>query len=111
MYIQMYIYLNILNDNTGGKMQKMAQYNFRISKGLIDSIDNIVKHDSSFSNRSEYIRTRLREDVAKDRRKLIDEYPLKIKDMLIARGAKPGLMTRAEKIKIANEYLKRKGFE
>jgi Arc/MetJ-type ribon-helix-helix transcriptional regulator len=82
-----------------------------MEKGLVNEIDNIVSRDASFQNRSEYIRTRLREDVQKDKRRLFDETALEIREMILKRGAKPGLITEKEKKEIADEFLRKKNFK
>jgi len=41
--------------------------------------------------------------------KMLDQTAKEIAMIIIKRGAKPGLMTREEKIKIADEFLKEKG--
>lgn len=92
-------------------MQKMEQFNIRMEKKLIEDIDSIVESDRSFNSRSNYIRTRLREDIMEDKKRLMDEYAVKIGKMILKRGAKPGLMTRAEKEQITDEFLREKGFK
>jgi len=91
-------------------MQKMVQLPLRIEKSIIDSIDEIVRSSSDYRSRSDYIRKRLHKDVEKDRMmKMLDQTAKEIAMIIIKRGAKPGLMTREEKIKIADEFLKEKG--
>ena len=89
----------------------MEQFNIRMEKKLIKDIDEIVKSNPSFHTRSEYIRTRLREDISEDKKLLFDEIALEIKKMILKRGAKPGLLTKKEKKKIADEFLRQKGFK
>ncbi len=92
-------------------MQKMEQFNIRMEKRLIEDIDEIVESNPSFHTRSEYIRTRLREDISEDRKLLFDETALEIKKLILKRGAKPGLLTKKEKKQIALEFEKEMGFK
>ena len=91
-------------------MQKMVQLPLRIEKSIIDTIDEIVRQNPDYRSRSDYIRKKLYQDIEEERlRKLIRETGEELKKEAIRRGAKPGLPTRAERIKIANEFLKERG--
>ena len=92
-------------------MQKMEQFNIRMEKKLIEDIDRIVESDGSFNSRSNYIRTRLREDIMEDKKWMMDEYAVKIGKIILERGAKPGLITQEEKKQIADEFLREKGLK
>ena len=94
-------------------MQKMVHLPLRIEKSVIDSIDEIVRTNPDYRSRSDYIRKRLHKDVEKDKKmmKMLDKTAKEIKEIIIKRGAKPGLMTHEEKVKIADEFLKEKGLK
>ena len=89
-------------------MQKMIQLPIRVEKELVKQIDRIVKSNSLYRSRSDFIRTKLKEEVEEENKKLIDSLALEIKEELIKRGAKPGLMTKKQKKEIADEFLKKK---
>ncbi|MFH0986513.1 MAG: hypothetical protein V1911_00520, partial [Candidatus Micrarchaeota archaeon] len=91
-------------------MQKMVQLPLRIEQDLIDSIDHLVKVDPEYRSRSDYIRKNLFEDVKEDRRKLIERTALEIRDIIVKRGAKPGLLTKKERVKMTNEFLRERGW-
>jgi len=92
-------------------MQKMVHLPLRIEKSVIDSIDEIVRQNSAYKSRSDYIRKTLQKYIEKDRKmkEMLDQTAKEIAAIIVKRGAKPGLMTREEKIKIADEFLKEKG--
>ena len=89
-------------------MERMVQLPIRIEKDLINRIDKIVEKNPEYRNRSDYIRKKVYSSVNEDMLKLMDETALEIRDLIIKRGAKPGLMTAAEKRQIADEFLKEK---
>jgi len=91
-------------------MQKMVHLPLRIEQSVIDTIDEIVRQNPDYRSRSDYIRKRLYEDSKKDEiMRQLDQTAKEIAKIIIKRGAKPGLLTRAERIKIADEFLKEKG--
>jgi len=91
-------------------MQKMVHLPLRIEKSVIDTIDEIVRQNPDYRSRSDYIRKRLHEDSKKDIiMRQLDQTAKEIAKIIIKRGAKPGLLTRTERIKIADEFLKEKG--
>ena len=90
-------------------MQKLIQLPVRIERSLVKTIDEIVSKNPNFVSRSDYIRKNLYRDIERDKEKMLDETALEIKKLLIKRGAKPGLMTKKQKTKIADEFLKTKG--
>ena len=87
-----------------------AVVHLRLDKELLASIDEVVKSNPLFASRSEYIRVRLREDVVEDRKKLLDEMALEIREMVVKRGANTSVMTRKEKAEIADEFFKKTNF-
>ena len=91
-------------------MQKMVHLPLRIEQSVIDSIDEIVRQNSAYKSRSDYIRKTLQKYIEKDRKmkEMLDQTAKEIAAIIVKRGAKPGLMTREEKIKIADEFLKEK---
>ena len=93
-------------------MSKLKQYNIRLDEEIVKNIDRIVKEDPFYENRSAYIRSMLRLNAKRDKMRLeLDRTAVKMAKLSKDRGAKLGLLTREEKIKIANEFLKEKGFK
>lgn len=93
-------------------MQKMVQLPLRIEQSVIDTIDKIVRQNPDYRSRSDFIRKKLYESAEEEKlRKLIRETAIEMKERAIKRGAKPGMPTRAERIKIADEFLKEKGLK
>jgi Arc/MetJ-type ribon-helix-helix transcriptional regulator len=91
-------------------MQRMEQLNIRIESKLVEDIDNAVKSDPSYNSRSDYIRSVVRERVRADRKRRLDEMALKLRDLALSRGAKPGLLTHEEKQQIFEEFMREKGW-
>ncbi len=92
-------------------VSKLVQFPVKVEKGLVKSIDLIVKLNPEFSSRSDYVRKRLLKSVEEDKRRLLDETALEIKGLLVERGVKPGLLTKKKKRRIAEEFLKKKGLK
>jgi Arc/MetJ-type ribon-helix-helix transcriptional regulator len=77
---------------------------------LIKEIDKIVREEKTYSSRNDFVREAIRNLIreynwlkAKKKAKIMGEKALK-------KGWNGELLTKKEKEKIANEYLKEKGF-
>lgn len=87
----------------------MVQLPLRIEGEIVKSIDRIVRLDGRFRSRSDFIRKKLYESVEEENMRIINETALEIKEKLIKMGVTPKLLTRKDKIKIADEFLKENG--
>ena len=93
-------------------MQKMVHLPLRIERSVIDTIDGIVRQNPDYRSRSDYIRKKLYESAEEERlRTLIRETAKEIKARLDKRGVIPKLLTRQDRIRITNKFLKERGFK
>ncbi|MBN2127688.1 MAG: hypothetical protein JW703_04875 [Candidatus Diapherotrites archaeon] len=87
---------------------------FDADKKYIKLIDSVINESKMYSSRSEFLKSAVREKVEKQQdlnwRIKFKQDVKKMAETAVKRGWNGELLTREEKAKIADEFLKKKGF-
>jgi Arc/MetJ-type ribon-helix-helix transcriptional regulator len=88
----------------------MKQFSITIEPGLIKEVDHLIKSEQLHNSRNDFIRDAIRSKIMEFRRAEFRKDVRKIRDTALARGWNGELLTREDKERIANDFLKEKGF-
>ena len=89
----------------------MQQYVMNAEPSLIKEVDAIIKEEKRYSSRNEFIRDAIRKLVIEYNRANIRKISKRMGEEALRRGWNGELLTREEKIKAADEYLKENGLK
>ena len=87
----------------------MKQYCITLEPKLVKEVDECVKSEGLHSSRNDFVRDAVREKVMAMRHKKLSAHVRAMAKKALARGWNGKLLTRRERIKIANEHLREKG--
>lgn len=93
----------------------MKMLSVQVDDKFVQLIDEVVKLSGLYSSRSEFLKDALRKNVAQmqemlESRKAMRESAKRLGEKARATGWNGELPTRKERIKIADEFMKKKGW-
>ena len=87
----------------------MHQYTITAEPQLMKEVDKVIKKTGLYNSRNDFVRESIRTHLREIRRGEMKMELKKFTDKIKAKGKVPSLITKEEKIQIANEFLKEKG--
>ncbi len=89
----------------------MKQFCITLEPKLVKEVDECVKSGGLHSSRNDFVRDAVRGKVMEMRRTQMRKAAKALGRKMLKRGWNGELLTREDKIRIANEFLKEKGIK
>lgn len=89
----------------------LKQLSIKVGEDFLEEIDECVAGDPLVDTRTEWVKHALREKIIQRKKEELDKHATKKSRELMARGVKPGFLSKKEKKELFNELAREYGLK